>query len=110
MTEVFPINNYYLNLAVTLKPIAYPLLLLFFFISFVLFALDAFERTHLEDRVREFIVTGILISVWPVLVVSLKGAVDAFNFVLVHDVFRMNWNQGIGGGALDQIVQGLKLG
>lgn len=80
-------------LASKMHDLSLQLLLLFFILSIGMLALKSFDGLDIEERIWTFILCGILISLWPTLVIHLKEIVDGFNGYLVSFLNLENMTQ-----------------
>jgi hypothetical protein len=110
MIEVFPLNDYFLHVSEKLVPVATPLLILFFMMSIGIFALRAFEGMQLESKVFHFVVSAILIGMWPQLLMGLKTLVDGLNTILIQSIFGMDWKDGVGASLSEQLASNFDFG
>jgi len=110
MIEVFPVVENFTSWPIPFMPIAIALLTAFFLIYMLVAALKMFEGVPIEKKVVHFIVIGILITLWPTLVIHIKLLVDSFNTFLIQRVFNMDWDQGIGISRTSQLAQAVDWG
>lgn len=81
------------QVASQLQNVSMQLLILFFIISIGIFALRAFEGLDIQERVWTFVLCGMFIVIWPLMVLGLKEIIDGFNGYLVHFLGLENLSQ-----------------
>lgn len=99
MIEVFPLVGLAHDLDAGLNQAAIYLLVLLFFVSLGLFALNRFEGFEVEGRINQLLILGTFIGLWPHVMSWIKELVDGFNTYLIRDVFSIEWSgfETIGG-------------
>lgn len=109
MIEVFNIFPGFSTWSIPFMPISLALLVVFFLLYMLIAALKTFEGLNLEKKLIHFISAGVLITLWPALLLNIKSLVDSFNTFLIEQVFRMNWRAGMGQPFHEQLMAAFNL-
>jgi len=110
MIEVFNIAETFSTWSVPFMPISIALLLVFFLLFMISAALKTFDGIQLERKVFHLVIAAVLITLWPVLIINIKGLVDSFNTFLIQNVFQLQWEAGMGRPVGQQLMAALDLG
>jgi hypothetical protein len=109
MIEVFNIFPGFSTWSIPFMPIALALLVVFFLLYMIIAALKTFEGLNLERKLIHFVSAAVMITLWPALLLNIKGLIDSFNTFLIENVFRMNWSTGMGKSFHEQLLAALSL-